>query len=27
MNAAKKYFVSETLTIGTIGPGEEGGVK
>ncbi|MEJ7674601.1 MAG: insulinase family protein [Chitinophagaceae bacterium] len=27
MNAAKKYFVSETLTIGTIGPGEESGVK
>lgn len=27
MNAAKKYFVPETLTIGTIGPGDDGGVK
>ena len=27
MNVAKKYFVSETLTIATIGPGDEGGVK
>jgi zinc protease len=27
MNAAKKYFVTQTLTIGTIGPGDEGGVK
>jgi zinc protease len=27
MNAAKKYFVPETLTIGTIGPGNDGGVK
>ena len=27
MNVAKKYFVPESLTIGTIGPGDEGGVK
>lgn len=27
MAAAKKYFVPETLTIATIGPGDEGGVK
>lgn len=27
MNAAKKYFVPETLTIGTIGPGDTGDVK
>lgn len=27
MDVAKKYFVPETLTIGTIGPGDEGGVK
>ncbi len=27
MNAAKKYFIPETLTISTIGPGETGGVK
>ena len=27
MNAAKKYFVPETLTIGTIGPGNDSNVK
>ncbi|MCW3090540.1 MAG: hypothetical protein JWP81_1609 [Ferruginibacter sp.] len=27
MNAAKKYFIPETLTIATIGPGDMGGVK
>lgn len=27
MNVAKKYFVPSSLTIGTIGPGDEGGVK
>lgn len=27
MDAAKKYFVPETLTIGTIGPGDDAGVK
>ena len=27
MNVAKKYFVPESLTIGTIGPNDQGGVK
>lgn len=27
MNVAKKYFVPQALTIGTIGPNDEGGVK